>query len=268
MVNGITEAPLDSEPSVHQGSYYFNALTCLDFDPSNPPLADLLRLYHGLEGHWLVASPIHWEVTHNDAMIVATNEELALSDEESRAWFLEIAAFLQSNDIESFYHDPYTWLLKIDHKPTISSKSVYAMLHQSLMPALNTLDEKLYWQRLITELQMYLSSHPLNNNRQNKLAINGLWFWGEGEFQFLTEKQVFTDDEIFLSVSAKTDKPFQPLTQTSSHDKDSLLLIKYPHQKDIALLQEKTQKNTVQWYWNNLAYVKHPIRWWSRLWRS
>ena len=39
--------------------------------PTDPPLADLLRRYHNLDGDWLVLSPVHWQATHNDAMIVA-----------------------------------------------------------------------------------------------------------------------------------------------------------------------------------------------------
>ncbi|CEK10701.1 hypothetical protein [Legionella hackeliae] len=264
VVNGATEAPLDSKPLHSQGGYYPNVLTCLGGNALNPPLAELLRRYHQLEGRWLIASPIHWEATHNDAMIIATDEMLELEDAESRQWFAEVADFLKGNDIKMFYHNAFTWLLNIDNKPAIHSQSVYTLLHQSLMPTLNTLDNELFWQRLITELQMFLSSNLLNTQRQNKYIINGLWLWGEGEFAPVTKENILTDDEILLQIVKQSDNLPKPLIP----NKNSLVFIKYPHQADIPFLQKQTQKNSVQWYWNNLAYLQHPTRWWSRLWRS
>ncbi|ASQ45899.1 hypothetical protein [Legionella clemsonensis] len=264
VVNGAAEAPPDSKPLPSQGSYYPNALTCLGCDALNPPLAELLSRYYQLQGQWLIASPIHWEATHNDAMIVAVDEMLELDDKESRRWFAVITEFLNTSGIETFYHDAYTWLLKIDDQPAINSKSVYKILHQSLMPTLAALDKELFWQRFITELQMFLSSHPLNNQRQSKLTINGLWLWGEGEFKPTRKEPLFTDDEILL----KSVKQAQPVPSSLIFPKNSLLLIKYPHHIDIASLREKTQKKSVQWYWNNLAYSQPSIKWWVRLWRS
>ncbi|WED44315.1 hypothetical protein [Legionella cardiaca] len=267
VVNDLTQPLSDSKPLFNHGSYYTNVLGCMGFDASNPPIADLLRIYYKLEGNWLVASPIHWEATHNDAMITATDSNLVLSEEESRLLFADVAEFLSLYNIDAFYHDPYTWLLKIDNKPTISSQSVYAMLHQSLMPALNKLDKELFWQRLITELQMFLSSHPLNIKRQHQLPINGLWFWGEGEFKPKSNKKLITDDEVLLGLIPKIAQ-ISPLSSSFTFDKNSMIFIKYPQRIDISSLKEKTQKYTVHWYWNNLAYSKQPARWWSRLWRS
>jgi len=47
------------------------------------------------------------------------------------------------------------------------------------MPAGN---EALLWQRLLTEIQMILHNHPVNQQRQRQgyKAINNVWLWGEG----------------------------------------------------------------------------------------
>ncbi|MDI9818822.1 MULTISPECIES: hypothetical protein [unclassified Legionella] len=262
VINKTINRPANSEPLVSRGDFYSNTLFCLGFDESNPPLADLFRLYYQLEGQWLIASPVHWEATHNDAMIVAVDETLDLTEKESRLWFSEVAQFLKPYGLDCLYHDPYTWLLKVDNQPTISSRSVYAMLHQSTMPVLNALDKTLFWQRLVTELQMYLNSHPLNSNRFQQKTINGLWFWGEGHFKLPTKK-IITDDEIFLKVLIDVER----LAASSVFRKDSLICIKHSEHADLANLQEKTQQYAVEWYWNNLAYLKPAINWWSRLWR-
>ncbi|WP_026069435.1 hypothetical protein [Legionella tunisiensis] len=243
VVNGIRDdAPAGSKPLVSYGHYYLNFLSCLGCDPIYPPLADLLRLSHHLEGKWLIASPIHWQATHNDAMVVATGKELELTEDESRLWFAELTQFLKGDNFSPVYHDEQTWLFKIDTKPALKSKSVYTMLHQSMMPALEAMDNTLFWQRLITELQMYLSSHSLNGQRQNKLAINGLWFWGSGEFKPSKNRKIVTDDEVLLANPGKLLEQINPLTPASIMQKNDLLLLKYPQQMELARIEENTKK--------------------------
>jgi hypothetical protein len=266
IINGITEnAPIASKPLSSQGDYYHNLLVCLGYNPFTPPLADLLRHYHHLEGQWLVATPIHWQATHNDAKLVATGRELGLTEEESRLWFAEVAQFLQADGLTLVYHDEQTWLLKIDHKPKITSQSVNSMLHQSLMPVLDKLDSTFFWQRLITELQMYLSSHPLNAKRDANLPINGLWFWGEGEFVLSENRPIATDDDVILRHAASASNSIKRLTAATVFAKNQVLIIHDPQQITSCHLAEKTQKNSVHWYWNNLAYLSQANRWWSKL---
>jgi hypothetical protein len=267
VINDLTEAPLGSKPLVSQGNFYLNALTCLGCNPSNPPLADFLRLANHLEGNWLVASPIHWEATHNDAMIVATDEALKLNFEESALWFSEVAAFFKDHNMESFYIDPTIWLIKINHKPPISSQSPRSMLHKSIMPVLNTLDKTLYWQRLLTELQMYLSNHPLNLKRGISPVINGLWFWGEGAFNVLSRKITWSDDELFLSLPEAL-LAVKRLSESARFAKNHLVLLKCPDRFDLSHLKKYNKKNSIEWYWNNLAYLQQADNWWSKLWRS
>jgi hypothetical protein len=266
VVNAVRDdAPVGSKPLLNYSSYYLNFLACLGFNPIHPPLADLLRLYHHLDGEWLIASPIHWQATHNDAMVIATGEALELTEEESRLLFAEVTQFLTADDFSPIYHDAKTWLFKISTKPTISSASVDTMLHQSMMPVLKAMDSTLFWQRLITELQMYLSSHPFNQQRQNKLAVNGLWFWGNGEFRVTTNRKIVTDDEVLLAnLSSLGQMSFLMPTAIAKND---LVFVKYPQQIDLSKIEDNTQKITARWFWNNMAYIKQKNHWWSRLWR-
>lgn len=259
VINTTSERfPAKAKVLNHYGHYYLNGAFCCGMDPAAPALADLFRFHHQLEGAWLIASPIHWEATHNDAMIQAIDHTLELTEQESRMLFHDVAPFLQEVGIDAVYHDTTTWLIKSESAPPIETQSVYTMLHQSMMQALNRMDKTLYWQRLITELQMMLSGHVLNAQRPRSLSINGLWFWGAGSFKMDRLNRVITDDELFL-----THPVCQPLTPTSVFEQDSIILIKYPHQVDLISLQEKTQKKSSHWYWNNQAYSIKPKRWWS-----
>lgn len=264
IVNAIKDdVPVGSEPLHGLGDYYANILVGLGYKSDHLPLAALLALYHQQPGHWLIATPIHWEATHNDAMIVAAGQALELTENESRRWFTEVAQFLHADHFQPVFHDAQTWLFNLDNKPKITSHSIQSVLHQSIMPLLNALDKTLYWQRLITELQMYLSTHPLNKERESKLAINGVWFWGEGELTIPHQRPFATDDETLLKLGSY----ISPLTPSITLQKDHILVINDVKQIEFCHLDDKMRKNKIHWYWNNMAYSMPVGHWWSRLWR-
>lgn len=253
--------PTGSKDLGQHANYHQNILLRLGYEPAHLPLANLLKAYHDLAGQWLIASPVHWEATHNDAMLIAAGKTLELSDAESRLWFAEVADFLKADGFTPVYHDAYTWLFKVDDKPPIKSQALETLVHQSLMPIFNGLDDSLFWQRLITELQMYLSANPLNERRQG-LALNGLWFWGEGDFKLNGLRDIVSDDEVLLR-----DKTVKGLTPESVFSKNDLLVINDPQQIDRCDLEKKLKNNTVNWYWSNCSYSCKANHWWSRIWR-
>ncbi len=132
---------------------------------------------HRLDGDWLVISPIYWQATHNDAMIMAYGEALDLPDDESRRWFAALADFLKDDNVTLHYQDAHTWLIQFAQCPPIHSKPVHMLLQQPLMQHLKTLDPTLFWSRFITENQMFFSEHPLNKARIGRYPINGVWVW-------------------------------------------------------------------------------------------
>lgn len=246
------------------GSYYTNILLSLGYQINCPPLGDLFRLFYRIEEECLIVSPIHWEVTHNDAMIVAVERGLQLASTEIKTLFSLVEEFFQDSGMKIIYHDEYTWLLCTKGNPSIKSQSIYSLLHQSLMPILKKLDKGLFWQRVITEAQMYLSLHTFNKQRGSKPPINGLWFWGEGKLDLRLEKNIFTDDELLLSLANKRIYPISELASTvKSRD---ILAIKYPQRIDVNALKKKLPHTEIRWYWNNLSYVQPATTWWSKLW--
>lgn len=255
------------------GDFYLNVLAQLGQDPVYPPVADFLRLHHQLAaGDWLIVSPIQWQVTHNDAMIVAYGETLSLTEALSRIWFAEISQFLVHDGFELIYHSPYFWLINATGKPALQSPSLPAMVHQSLMPILAKLDGTMYWQRLFTEIQMFLSSHPLNTDRNRVTPINGLWFWGGGQLLLDVPevmRPILTDDPVINHVIAGA-LPINLIDPIM--DKNTLVAIYDSLSLGGQTLEKKlvaiTQKQTVNWYWNNLAYQTKRVPWYKKLWRK
>jgi hypothetical protein len=248
-----------------QGDFWLNALAQLGQDPVNTPLADLFRFHHQLEeGEWLVVSPIHWQVTHNDAMIVAYGEELNLTEAVAPIWFAEISQFLAQDGLKLVYHSASCWLLNATGKAPLISPNLPVIKHQSLMPILAELDHTMYWQRLFTELQMFLANHPLNSARDRAIPINGLWFWGGGKL--ISESQqamrpIFTDD---LIVSDSFAQSLAIDLDKVVFDEEPLVAMAYPKAETVEQLEQLTRKKTVNWYWNNAAYKATFKPWYKR----
>jgi len=261
--------PEGSQPIPNQGHFYHHILSCLGYPLDAPPVADLLRCYHGLQGDWLIASPIHWVATHNDAMIEASGEALQLSDTESRAWFEVMTEFLAHEHITTFYHDAYTWLIQPREHPNMIAKPVNSLRHQSMMPQLQLLDSSFFWQRLITEHQMLFSAHPLNKARLDRHSINGIWIWGGGQLQPRGNRPIVCGDAEWVRLAShlSTRVEYCDFSHSDDHNRlrltrNTLLLLNSVDQTVLQKLQHRWA--TTCWYWNNIAYKTNGMR---RLWR-
>ncbi|STX51513.1 cofactor-independent phosphoglycerate mutase [Legionella busanensis] len=263
--NNFSTAPPISKSLITQGNFELNFLTVLGYESSSPPLGALLKQYYQLEGEWLVASPIFWQASHNDAFVVAANNGLELSDEESHAWFKEVEQFLLEENFSMHYHNAYTWLINATNKPQLNSQPVHLIMHKSLMPFLEEMDSTLYWQRIFTELQMFLTNHTYNLQRMNKPIINGLWFYGGGQFALNSKKLIMTNDVQYRSAFSQYIKQ---LELNEPIDNKSILLLKNISHKDIEQVAELLKNRTVNWFWNNTAYQITKKYWWNKLWRG
>ncbi|WP_133127837.1 hypothetical protein [Legionella nagasakiensis] len=258
------------EPSIRlteHGHFYHHLLSCLNYSDKYPPVADLLGRYYGLEGRWLVVSPVHWEATHNDAMMIATSHELHLSEEESRQWFSAFAEFSAEERMQAYYCDAHTWLLRYDDKPEIIAKPAHSLLHQSLLPHLQALDETFYWQRFITESQMFFNTHPLNDKRPD-CSINGLWLWGSGRLNTSVCIPVICGDSYLIEIANHLSSDVRLYQPSQSLPKNAILLIDCLDANELHHLQVQLCHTTVHWYWNNGVYCTRPKKWLSRLWGS
>lgn len=242
-----------------QGSWQLNLLACLGYDVENPPLATLLSQHHDLHGDWVVVSPVFWEASHNNAMITASGEQLSASEEDLTACFHQYADFLHAAGMALYYHDQYTWLLSAPNKARLQAKPVLQMIHRPLINELSLLDETLFWQKLLTESQMFFASKQHH-------SINGVWFWGTGILANKKNRSICTTED-YLSVCqccSTSVSLYGP--EIMLQDFDTVLI------KDRSVLtaehQQKLKKIPVNYYWNDSGYSLAPRSLISRLWRK
>jgi hypothetical protein len=244
-------------PSQHH--FYHHILKIMGYPIEKPPIADLLRRFHHLEGDFLIVSPIHWEASHNDAMITAYGEHLNLDEKAAYHWFTLLRDWVAAYDMKLFYHDAHTWLLQCDNKPPMLAKSLHDMHHQSMMIALKGLDTTLFWQRLMTEVQMLYSADSLNTSRPS-CSINGIWIWGKGRLNEPQARPVICGDEDLQRLARFLSTNVQKFEEAGLV-KGSVGLFNNDPTAFINL-----QKKEVHWYWNNIAYITNRHRpWFKRL---
>jgi len=263
IVNADCEAlPHGATEYAAYGTALLNLVHCLDFDKDNPPLAQVLSRQYQLEGDWVILSPAQWQATHNNVVVSALNHESGVDVAELKRGFECLSEYFIARGMVLYYHDPYTWLLSTGHQSVLHAKPVYSVSQKLIMQELIDMDETLYWQKVLTECQMFLATQQLNS------LINGVWIWGSGRIENKKRATVCADPYYFSMASIGATEVFLYQEDCSLSDFDLIIM------NDLTTLstthRAQLDNSAVFWYWNNLSYQTYriPSRWWARLWRT
>lgn len=247
--------PKRALPLKGHANFYHNTLQCLGIAETAPPVADWLRKAHGLTGEWWVVTPVHWEATHNDAMIRTSGADLKLSEDEAHRLFEVFSTFVTGDGMRAVFHDAYTWLLQVEGKPGPRANPPHTLLNQSLYPHLNALDPTHFWTRWITEIQMLF-----NGNVTEHTSVNGVWIWGGGCLPPPSAQEIVVSSPSleslarFLSVNVRA-------FSTAKPNKNALLLFDSMDQT----IRAQLSVYSARWYWQNCAYSMRARSWFSIL---
>ena len=139
-------------------------------------VAQMLALELGLpKAQWLIASPIHWEATHNDAMITLDFQDS--SDEIANIAFLTFKNFLAKESCLVYQYTPSLWLFDTTGMPELKTPYLGDVMHRSFLGTV--LDMPSVWKRWMTEMQMLFVKSDFSKDP----SINGIWPWGAGVFE-------------------------------------------------------------------------------------
>lgn len=191
---------------------------------------------------------------------MAFGSALSLTPEQSKYWFEKYASYLAEDGLSLQYYDADIWLLDANKLPVLNSKPIHQLLHQSLMPELAQLESSMYWQKLITESQMFFASSP------NDTLLNGVWPWGDGVVS-APKPFALATDEAFLELTKPLFSSVTPYNPTLALKDYQLILLQELSTLSSVHLKELSQSDT-QWYWNNKAYSLPRHSWFNRLWRT
>jgi len=151
-------------------------------DPPPPVAAVSLFAEAGLrDGHWLRADPVHVRVgqdsisLHHAAMLDITRDEAAALLESLQKLFAP-------DGFEFRAPRPDRWYVRVPRGEVPRTTPLEEALRRDVFRLLPRGEGRVNWPSALTEAQMLLAAHPVNEARESRgvAAINGVWFWGEG----------------------------------------------------------------------------------------
>ena len=154
--------------------------------PGAAPLAALALLGSGGDPGsmaWLRADPVHLH-PHGSTLTLVRSRDTGLSHAESVALCTSLNELFESDSLRfrSFTDAPDDWYVSLEHAPALQTTPVTAVRGLSIDHWLPVGADARAWQRRMTEAQMVLHDHPVNDAREaaGLLPVNSLWLWGEG----------------------------------------------------------------------------------------
>lgn len=213
-------------------------------------IAQFLALQHGLaDGNWHIASPIHWEATHNDAMIVLDGQE-GVGEHELTHFFQVFQGFLERDDLSARQLASGLWLFDAKNLFSGGLPPLNVVMHRSLHEYMKTMPNE--WRTWFTEIQMLF--HVASPNHQS--IINGVWPWGGGKLKLDTPIYQFG---AFSTMDAQQWSPEMKLPQSG------VLLIAETHINEFKDIYNKKYLNrSLTWWWRNKTYQTSPASCWNK----
>lgn len=163
------------------------ALLCQAFGiarQQDSPLAPILAWHHGLAAHsnyWLCATPAHLDAQRN-ALVLPDPARLDITAAESYALVATLAEHLRAENISMHAPQPGLWFLCCATPPRMTTSALDTVIGRDVRTFLPQGKDALRWHRILTEIQMLLHAHPVNEVRESrgKLSVNSVWLWGGG----------------------------------------------------------------------------------------
>jgi hypothetical protein len=142
-------------------------------------------------GSWVRADPVHLRLLR-DRIVVVPPQAFALPREEADALCATLNRHF-SGRLELQVRSETAWTARVLEPLEVSARSPLEMAGMAAAPGRGD--------RLLTEIQMALHEHPVNQAREARgdPAVNSLWLWGAGEARRAGEARwhsVSADDPV------------------------------------------------------------------------
>ena len=132
--------------------------------------------------YWLRADPVHLSV-NRDRVVLLDAGQLAITIAESTALIAAMQAHFKSDGLNYYGPHPQRWYITSDSPIAIRTQPVSAVRGRSVADHWFDGTGRALWQTRLSEIQMLLHAHPVNEARETtgQLPINGVWLWGAGK---------------------------------------------------------------------------------------
>lgn len=152
------------------------------------PLAAIRRAVLGAvqdNRYWLIAHPVHL-VLQRDYFSMYPPWMVDVTFEEYAALMAALQAHFSSDGLDFSVHPTVSGeaacFMSLPSDPEIQTHEIAAVAGRDIRAYLPQGKGALTWHGIVNEMQMLLSSHPVNQQREaaGKLPLNSIWLYGGG----------------------------------------------------------------------------------------
>ncbi|MCU7836829.1 MAG: hypothetical protein KZQ83_16460 [gamma proteobacterium symbiont of Taylorina sp.] len=135
---------------------------------------------------WIMRADPCFMAPDRDQLLLAETK-ISISQDEAEQLVSEINQFYQDIAEEYFWQlvfiSPQRWYIVSDKAINLHSTAPEKVLMQPLKSFLYSGEDSQHWINLSNEFQMILHQSSVNKERQKqgKIPVNSIWFWGAGE---------------------------------------------------------------------------------------
>jgi len=132
-------------------------------------------------GEWLRGDPVHLRID-GDSLVIHDASVLALGLEDARALVAALQAHFAQDGLRFHAVAADRWYVEVPQGEQPSTVPLDEARGRNAFGLLPSGGKRINWASAITEAQMVLSAHEVNQRREaaGEPAVNSVWFWGEG----------------------------------------------------------------------------------------
>ncbi|MDO8926381.1 MAG: hypothetical protein Q7U94_05635 [Sideroxyarcus sp.] len=131
------------------------------------------------EGYWLCADPVNLQLHRAQMMLIP---EVGATQAEAASLCDNLNSHFAGQGMSFFAPHPQRWYVQLTQEPQLTTTPLRQAAWQDARFHQPQGADTLHWQRMMTELQMLLFAHPVNQAREarGEVLISSLWLWGGG----------------------------------------------------------------------------------------
>lgn len=164
-------------------------------------------------GYWCYASPIECHTDYQSAYIQGS-DHLALEPGEIEALEKSLNTLFEADGLK-LITTAQGWFCSVPTQYLAVMQDLSHVLHKNMAGKFPSGSNASYWARLITECQMLLANHVINQTRmkKNKPLISSVWFWGLGKLPASVSTsfdEIYTNDSVLRALAMLAKVPSNP----------------------------------------------------------
>jgi hypothetical protein len=193
---------------------------------------------------WVRADPAHVRPDINGARLLAYGDALQLSAQDCQELLRPLRPLFGDAGFHLDAPVPSRWYVRLPREAKLPSfTDPEEALGADLFEHLPEGPEGRRWRALLSETQVVLHNHPLNERRaaQGRATVNSLWFWGAGvlpDHVRTAFAQVHSDDDGFQAFAVAAGLPSAPLPARLPSI-EGAQVFDLRHVRDLAALQSQ-----------------------------